>query len=381
LINEDLARRIIRKLDRDINFNINIINSHGIIIASRDTQREGSFHEAAYRMIIQGIPEESVHSTDAPMIGTKPGVNLCLHHKDKSIGVVGVTGEPDQVKEVAHALKTTIELMVELDELKSAEPGVQDHKKQFADALLYDVPANPSDMEAQALNLGYRQSLPRIPVLITFDDSSRLNDIVMCIKESDQLGDQDILISTRENDILIFRVITIPRTDIVSRIKQETSDLIGVLRESMERSVRGCRPVFHIGSIQSRFISYRDAFRQTEWLVKNHTVSSGGCVYFLDQVQSYFLSRIPGTEFQTSFRSINDTLSMSQKFLLYDTIRTLIHSNLSIKSAAMEMGVHRNTITARIEKIREIFGIDIIADPAGREFLSFLINLEKSSVP
>jgi carbohydrate diacid regulator len=51
MIPKYLAMKFLESLTEKLGYNINIIDEKGIIIASSDKSREGTFHEAAYKLI------------------------------------------------------------------------------------------------------------------------------------------------------------------------------------------------------------------------------------------------------------------------------------------------------------------------------------------
>ncbi|NLP33927.1 MAG: hypothetical protein GX359_01895 [Clostridiales bacterium] len=51
MIDTVFAERFIERVTEFTNYNVNIMNQEGIIIASKDKERIGSFHEIAYRII------------------------------------------------------------------------------------------------------------------------------------------------------------------------------------------------------------------------------------------------------------------------------------------------------------------------------------------
>lgn len=72
-----LARKFIEKTAGHLDYNINIMNDEGIIIASKDESRIGNFHEVAFSML-EGTRDTGVVRKDDKFLGTKPGVNLFI---------------------------------------------------------------------------------------------------------------------------------------------------------------------------------------------------------------------------------------------------------------------------------------------------------------
>ena len=70
MIEPELARRFIEQVTQYTEYNINIMNEEGVIIASRDPGRVGSYHEVADR-IIHGNQDMVVIRDDKMFPGVK----------------------------------------------------------------------------------------------------------------------------------------------------------------------------------------------------------------------------------------------------------------------------------------------------------------------
>ena len=86
MISKDLARKFIEQVTQYTEFNVNIMNANGTIIASRDPGRVGQFHEVAYR-ILQG-QENIVVTTDTRDYSTVlPGINMVIEDNGRRAGL------------------------------------------------------------------------------------------------------------------------------------------------------------------------------------------------------------------------------------------------------------------------------------------------------
>ncbi|WVM90882.1 sugar diacid recognition domain-containing protein [Halopseudomonas pachastrellae] len=54
------------------------------------------------------------------LAGVKPGINLPLLHAGRLVGVLGITGDPEQVRPFAELLRMTAEMLVEQRVLQAA---------------------------------------------------------------------------------------------------------------------------------------------------------------------------------------------------------------------------------------------------------------------
>ena len=108
----DLANKIVREVRRLITENIIIINIQGVIIASTDAKRIGQFHEGALRCAKQKKTVIITKEDERRLQGVKAGMNLPLLFHDEVIGVIGITGEPDNISKYGEILRKMTELLI-----------------------------------------------------------------------------------------------------------------------------------------------------------------------------------------------------------------------------------------------------------------------------
>ena len=99
MLDRDFAEKFIDRVTRYTDYNVNIMDERGIIIASRDKARIGQYHEVAYRLVTG--TEEIVDTTGMSFPNVLPGINMVIATGGVREGVVGVTGVPDEVRPVA----------------------------------------------------------------------------------------------------------------------------------------------------------------------------------------------------------------------------------------------------------------------------------------
>lgn len=87
MINQAFAEQFIRRIRSQTDYNINIMNEHGIIIASCSEERVGTFHATAFRMITNNISINVTEDLTEDLPGvTSPGVNLLLRENLIPVG-------------------------------------------------------------------------------------------------------------------------------------------------------------------------------------------------------------------------------------------------------------------------------------------------------
>ena len=94
---------------------INIMNPDGIIIASSDPKRVGTFHFGADQVMHTGRSVNITRSQLPAYPGALEGCNMPLRQNGKIIGVVGITGDPEELQDLAHLLEVYAMKYMELE--------------------------------------------------------------------------------------------------------------------------------------------------------------------------------------------------------------------------------------------------------------------------
>ena len=95
-IDSSIAQQIVDTVKDVCGHNINFISSEGKIIASTDSGRVGTFHEIGKQA---AITEQLLEVTDDDSFyGTHKGVNLPFFWQGECVAVIGISGDPDEVR-------------------------------------------------------------------------------------------------------------------------------------------------------------------------------------------------------------------------------------------------------------------------------------------
>ncbi|MBQ2048378.1 MAG: hypothetical protein II487_05300, partial [Schwartzia sp.] len=108
------AQDIVEEIGAIVKQNINMMDEQGVIIASTDKNRVGSFHEAAKRIIDEELSElyvtaEAAKKAVPPM---RAGINLPIEYQHHIVGVIGVTGDYEQVIGFGQIVKKMTEILI-----------------------------------------------------------------------------------------------------------------------------------------------------------------------------------------------------------------------------------------------------------------------------
>ena len=129
------ALQIVREINSVLPQKINLMNQHGIIIASTDDSRIGTYHGGAAKVTAENLDELRIFRDDE-YIGTRRGTNFLLRVQGEPIGVLGITGPYEEILSIARIIKKMTEILVNEQELLKQHARVESSRTQFLNEWL-----------------------------------------------------------------------------------------------------------------------------------------------------------------------------------------------------------------------------------------------------
>lgn len=358
MLDDDMAQKLIDRFSGTTKYNINIMNESGIIIASRDRERVGTFHETAYRMLAEHKPSVEVYAHEK-LLGTKPGINMLLENKNTAVGVVGITGDPDEVRPLVLLLKASMESLLEFELLQNARMDRIGLKDRFFQQLLYLDEPDALELNTQAKELGYQTACTRIPILFAVEQQSDRDIIAEVCKTSGQHTKQDILIRTADQQICVFLRLE-PTFSVFGEYRSLVEDYLLPVRKFAQ--ARGIRCAFYVGTIQSELKLYHMAYWHCKWLKKYRSQPEETITYFYDHLFQYIQSLVPLTELDGVFKSYVQGQPDGFWDNYVQVVSAMTRNNNNLAKSAGALHMHKNTLVYRYNKIREGLSIDPLSD-------------------
>ena len=376
MIRKEMAQKFIDQITGYTDYNINIMDGSGVIIASRDEKRIGTYHEAADR-IIRGKEEIVTVDDDRIYPGVLPGINMAIMVNGRKEGVVGVTGDPAHIREVALVTRLAIEAMLKYEKQQEELLLRQGRKENFFQMLIRFEDADAEDLRAAARTLGCDESIIRIPILCRIYDDTPAERILEAIRANDGHWSQDLITVLDDTHVLIFRTL---RENAGGRPFSLREEILSYLDKTIRWMDRGeVRAVFFAGTPQSAFSQYIYAYRHCQWLEAGYypqpAVRGGDRVlFFYDRTTEYFYSVLPRDELHRVFYLYNHQIKGEERKQITDTVGAMIETNFNLTEAAKKLFIHKNTMMYRYNKIKDMLDVDPIRNSSDRSFLTLLYH-------
>jgi carbohydrate diacid regulator len=372
-LDRKLAAAFIQRLSEHIDYNMIVVDRDGIIIASRDQACLGAYHEVAHRLVQSGLTMASVGPGDLRPVGVKPGVSLPILYRGKILGVVGVTGDPKETGPIAFAAKASIETMIEHELYKEQVVRRQNKKNIWLNYLLQREDAPLAAIEDLASKLGYDSRLYRAPILFRVGEAVDVSQVLTSLKQKGKHSNQDISFNMPDGTLLVFKTLRFGSTHIISSYRSQICCYVAAVQGSSGMRVSLEPSHAYVGIPQNHLSRYEGAYRQVIWLKERSCNKStkSDTSFFLDSIHEYFMSKVQRSDLLNVFETVTQLMPSSLAQEMNESILALFESAFNLKEAAARLGVHRNTLNARLGRLFDILGVDIRHDSFARDFLLY----------
>lgn len=372
MIEPELAKKFIERLTQYTEYNINIMNESGVIIASRDPARVGTYHEVADR-IIRGEQDMIVIRDEKEFPGVLPGINMAITHQGRKEGVIGVTGDPDRIHEVALITRLAMETMLRYEKQQEEIRLRRNRKEHFLNILTQKEFADSSELRGIARQLGLDESLVRVPVVCRLIDNGNTTADPEEALEELRLGkghwDQDFSAVLDETHLLVYKTVKLNGRKNFIDYREELTEYLEHILNWLRR--KGALAVFYVGSLQTSFTQYYYAYRHCKWL-ESHLREPDGIVFFSDYVREYFRSLVPRQELMRAFIIYAQEMPEDTKQQFVEMMRAFEETNYNLSESAAKLFIHKNTLVYRYNKFKDMLGVDPLERSMDKGFMELL---------
>ncbi|MFC4323721.1 CdaR family transcriptional regulator [Litchfieldia salsa] len=360
IITPELAYPIVNRLKSSVDYNINIMNEDGIIVASRDGNRLHEIHMGALEVIKTKNEIVIYPENEEKYLGSKSGVNLPVEFQGKVIGVIGITGHPEEVWKFAQILKVTVEVMIGQMELNNQLQYQNKMVDNWIKDFVHPTIVNIEKLKSGAMHLNIELRQEATIFLVKFEDlnyiSTNLKDNMSFQHERDERNNKirasvsNIAFSAFiDGTSCLVAVYSMKRNSYLT-VAKSIINLFPTLKTKINIGVgNGYR------GIEGYRRSYLEANNSLQLLNKFPKkeniahISEWGIKQIINHVSNDILKSIY-EQYLTNDKKFTD----EQK----QTIEQLINSNLNMKITADKLHIHRNTLIYRLEAIAKKTGLD-----------------------
>ena len=338
-ISKSAATDLIREISSVIDYDINIMDENGVILASTDKERVGQFHEGAHLVIKQNLKELPVYYDDE-YAGCRQGINLPLFADDNIIGVVGITGDVAETGRYARLIKKVTEILVKDFDMIQQSNRREHSRTLFINSWINNELESSAQLTEKLTKYNINPNSPIAAALVSSSDSKAVHSFI------DSRIDKTHILTGYSNSygILIGNFSSADKfreyllTCFNSEFPQDNYTVaIGTSfpdSRQAPQSFHQARKVMELLSGQNGIFIYDEMLLDI----------------ILSSVDIDHKKRFCGIVFKDcEHREIEDII---------DFINIYYSSNGSINAIASELFIHKNTVQYKINKIISRTGLD-----------------------
>ncbi len=349
------AQNIVDEMKASIHRDVNIMDENGIIVASTNPVRQGQLHQGALRVIREGLRSLTIWQ-DKPEEGVQRGINLPILLNGQLEGVIGITGDPEEVAVFGDILKRVTEMMLENLSRREQVDLIEHAKSLFVENWLFSDEPDWQEMETRGRLLHLSIYGPYTVALLKTADPKPAgmvemhSSLILRIVQTHLEQDPNHFCTVIRNRVLVLLYRT-ERQEAYARIRdicREMADFYGLAVSA------------GVSSRREDPMGLRRSYLEAKTAVAVAERSEPGTVLFYDQASPEFIAQsIPGSIRQDMRKIVFGACTAQEEELFTQTVRLYFEQDGDIRRCAEKLFIHRNTFQYRMDALCRRTGYDL----------------------
>ena len=322
-LSKTIAQKIVLQMMDVVPYNINVMDENGVIIGSGDIKRIGNIHEGA----IKAIENQHINEVYEEEGRMKPGVNEPIIFNEKVIGVIGITGHPDEVRRFSKLVRVTAVLLIEQSKLDEEIQNKRLNKQKFYYELVHRKIEYDDEFHQRAKTYGIDLT-KKCQVILVEGNINSQSFKTLCHKYSHY--------SELDNSKVVFFI--------------TTNQIYNTLLKDLEKSEE-INKISIGGEEEIAAVSLENAELAMEFGIK---IKPSTSIYSYDDLK--FFIHLSYDNKASLVSLISNLDKAGNKLELIQTIQVYVEENGDINNVANRLNIHRNTLSYRLERIKQLTG-------------------------
>lgn len=362
LLDTSLAQDIVTRTMRIIPFNVNVMDAHGVILASGQPERVGELHAGALLALAKKLAVEIDAAAARRLHGAQPGVNLPLAVDGRLCGAVGLSGAPDEVRQYGELVRLSAEMILERAALTHELQGDARYREAFVLSLIRYEPAARAELEAWARRLGFDVERMQLAFLVQLqpdgqDAQGALHHVQRLLMRVLARRGQALGATVGPSEMVLLEAWEPGRKGADASARRRLDGLAQLLSEESELPFTLSMGIAMAG-IEGAAVSWQSA---------RTAARIGRARAPQQQVFSYDALALPVLLSGLDSGWQADQLRLPLARLAHDKSRAMLRATLDMwfaqnensAATAAALGIHRNTLDYRLRRIGELTGLDL----------------------
>lgn len=325
-ISKKLAQEIVKEMMKVIPYNVNVMNEKGIIIGSGDHKRVGALHEGA----VEAIRKKQMIEIYEKGKGSRHGVNEPILINGEVIGVVGITGEPEEIHPFSKLVRVTTILLIEQAKKLREYQQKEKQMEEFLYKLAYGKTAYNEEFYNLANSYGVDLNKNYQGVLL---QGEKMELFEKKLKKMIPIGIYCLRLDS-------YRIV------LFLKESKKNSSLIELIEDRDEIQEIG------IGDFSRPF--YNSLEKASFAIEIGKKLKSNQKVYKYEEWK--FFIGLSHDNKNKQIQLIQNLDKIGDKLELVKTLQIYIEENREMNETSRRLNIHRNTLNYRLDKIYELTG-------------------------
>lgn len=337
-IDKNLAKQIVFTVNEVCDRDVNFISPEGIILASTDESRVDSFHEVGKTVADTLEAVEVTNDTD--FAGTKKGINMPIFYNQVLVAIVGISGEPSEVRKYAALAERVTHLFIREREFNRHNRILTEKKHFIMQSLAGEIPYNQDYLKTCLTELGFDIQTPKRLVVIQINERYNLQNLTLIEPKIKEVFQQITpSICTYNYPYEYYAIID---CDALVKVEKPLQNFASDHAELLKVGIGKCTEMFELKKSYESAITALNSIKDSNesFVIYDHLL--------LDLVISDINPENGATYIEKTIKALS---SDDCTFL-----RVYFEENLSLSRTAKKTFLHKNTIQYRLNRIAEQTG-------------------------
>lgn len=321
MISKELAQKVANQVMRDIDYNINVMDGDGRIIASGDSQRIGDIHQGAKKVMASKKRNVIYEDTETE----KKGINDPIFIQGECIGVVGISGDPDEVMKI----------------------------KNVVNSLFYFIISHEMEMVQHFNEKEYRQKIMRKMI---YQEKGASDEERMSLMQQgfDYYEEKYIVVTDGQLKPYTDRLFYHQKTNglLVIMLSKKQTQLKGGLERVLKTFVKEMSYCGVSLTKEDYYHAYYQAYGTLSFI---KAVRQPKGIHFYED-NRLFVNVLESASRNEQHNA--GIVRVRADETLFETLLSFFEHNGHMKETANALIIHRNTLLYRLNKIKELTGMD-----------------------
>ena len=339
-ISKTLAQQIVDTIHDVCQYHINFITTDGMIYASSDPSRIGTFHEIGKQVASTGKTIEV--DSDNAYFGTHKGINIPIYYHREIVAIVGISGDVREVTRFAHLAERISHILLHEKELVAIHRSL-DEKKLY---VIQSLQSQELDKNLYFLDCLHTFHLNPSDIfrVVTIEVNTRYNLVNISLLEQDI---QKFLASLNESVFAYIypnKFIALIRNQTFQSHFEKFTQFANENQNIIQLALGMARPLENIKEAWDSSTIALDAIRNTK--------------------QTYALFDELSLEILLTGISSTHRVEFAKKLLKclnkddIQFLHTYYDEDMSLQNTASRLYLHKNTVQQRLNRIQDKTGLN-----------------------